>query len=542
MKSPPRASQPHAIREILLTLGALAGLVSIIFFIAGLAFNITPLIFKSGSMSPTIDTGALAFARTVPASEVQVGDIVSVYDSQGTRITHRVETIEQQGNNLAIAQLRGDANPITDPDPYVITEADRVFFSVDRLGYVAVWLSGPSGFVLGAIAVCGLSYIAFRPRKKRSNSGPGEDDTHVVVDRPQPNNLGTGRGDSHALKVIIALATVGLSVAGIANIGGTQAGFAGSATAGSVTFTTAASFPTPPASLTCTGNGTSVTLTWPATAGQSYRIIVRNATTITQPPPPLVRDVTSGSTTLTLSDLPSGGILLSNTNYDVEVHALTGTVVTPEYTGYRVSSSTLLILFSSMSCVSGPTTGTTAVSALAARSALATVAPSSPTSTSTTATGSATSSSTTPTTTSAPTTTPSSTTVVSTTTSSPTTTTAPPTTTSTTPPTTTTAPPTTTTTTTTSETPVGVPATTTGFSAQKLSTFSGTVVSVSNSSGAEVYRSTVDSDALLHWLTGTDQLYVITTSGVTVIDTSTGIWAESPAPKELPDEIKALVP
>ncbi|MFE5787869.1 hypothetical protein [Rhodococcus erythropolis] len=84
--------------------------------------------------------------------------------------------------------------------------------------------------------------------------------------------------------------------------------------------------------------------------------------------------------------------------------------------------------------------------------------------------------------------------------------------------------------------------TTTGLSAQKLSTASGPVVSVSNSSGTEVYRGTVDADAVLHWLTGTDQLYVITSGGVTVIDTSAGVWAESPAPSELPDEIKALVP
>ncbi|XGU19488.1 SipW-dependent-type signal peptide-containing protein [Rhodococcus sp. 3Y1] len=110
--------------------------------------SVSPLIFRSGSMSPTIDTGALAFARTVPASEVLVGDIVSVSDSQGTRITHRVESIDQQGNNLAVAQLRGDANPIADPDPYVITEADRVFFSINRLGYVAVWLSDRVGLCL----------------------------------------------------------------------------------------------------------------------------------------------------------------------------------------------------------------------------------------------------------------------------------------------------------------------------------------------------------------------------------------------------------
>lgn len=498
----PKASTPRRIHELLLTLGALAGLASIGLFIAGFAFGITPLIFKSGSMSPTIETGALAFARTVPASEVQVGDIVSVYDNQGVRITHRVETVEQQGNNLAIAQLRGDANPVTDPDPYVITEADRVFFSINRLGYVAVWLSGPSGLVLGAIAVGGLLYIAFRPRKRPDEGEPR-------LDRQDAH------GDSHAFKAIIALTTVGLSVAGIANIGGTQAAFTGMATAGSISFTTAASFPKPPASMTCSDKGTSVVLAWPGVATDTFRIIVRNATNTTQPP--LIRDVTGLSTTLTLSDLPSGGILLSNTNYDVELHGLVGTYVTPEYTGYRISSSTLLIILNDMACVSGPTSGTMAASAPAARSALVAQAPSAST------------------TSQAPTST--STTTPSTTTSSPATTT-PSTTTTTT--TMTTAP--TTTTTTPSEVPIDAPVTTTGLSAQKLSTASGPVVSVSNSSGTEVYRGTVDADAVLHWLTGTDQLYVITSGGVTVIDTSAGVWAESPAPSELPDEIKALVP
>ncbi|MET8316967.1 signal peptidase I [Rhodococcus erythropolis] len=523
-KMSPKASTPRRIHELLLTLGALAGLASIGLFIAGFAFGITPLIFKSGSMSPTIETGALAFARTVPASEVQVGDIVSVYDNQGVRITHRVETVEQQGNNLAIAQLRGDANPVTDPDPYVITEADRVFFSINRLGYVAVWLSGPSGLVLGAIAVGGLLYIAFRPRKRPDEGEPR-------LDRQDAH------GDSHAFKAIIALATVGLSVAGIANIGGTQAAFTGMATAGSISFTTAASFPKPPASMTCSDKGTSVVLAWPGVATDTFRIIVRNATNTTQPP--LIRDVTGLSTTLTLSDLPSGGILLSNTNYDVELHGLVGTYVTPEYTGYRISSSTLLIILNDMACVSGPTSGTTAASAPAARSALVAQAPSATTTTSTAAVSSTTPS---PTTTPSASTTSQATTTTSTTTPS-TTTSSPATTTPSTTTTTTTMTTTPTTTTPTpSEVPIDAPATTNGLSAQKLSTASGTVVSVSNSSGTEVYRGTVDADAVLHWLTGTDQLYVITTGGVTVIDTSAGVWAESPAPSELPDEIKALVP
>ncbi|MFB9780013.1 signal peptidase I [Rhodococcus baikonurensis] len=522
-KARAKVSMPNRIWEVLLTLGALAGLASIVIFIAGLVFGITPLIFRSGSMSPTIDTGALAFARTVPASEVQVGDILSVYDSQGTRITHRVESIDQQGNNLAVAQLRGDANPIADPDPYVITEADRVFFSINRLGYVAVWLSGSSGLVLGAIAVGGLLYIAFRPRRNPDEGEPRLDrhDAH---------------GDSHALKAIVALATVGLTVVGASQIGGTKAGYTDSATAQSIQFGTAATFPTAPSTSSCTVNlllvvPVAVTITWPATVGSSYRLIARDASGNLLGS----NDYTATSTTGSMK-YGSGGTTVAFPlivgTYNIEIHGLSGTSVTPSYSGYQFS-----ILVGLLYSCGGPISGTSALS----RSAAPALAPDAPNTTSTAAVSSTTPSPTTTpsasTTTQATTTT--STTTPSTTTSSPTTTTAPPTTTATPTTTTTTVPPITTTP---SEVPVDAPATTTGLSAQKLSTASGTVVSVSNSSGAEVYRGPVDSDAVLHWLTGTDQLYVITTGGVTVIDTSTGVWAESPAPSELPDEIKALVP
>ncbi|WP_175413822.1 signal peptidase I [Rhodococcus erythropolis] len=517
-KMSPKASTPRRIQEILLTLGALAGFACIALFIAGLAFGISPLIFKSGSMSPAINTGALAFARTVPASEIQVGDIVSVLDSQGTRITHRVESIDQQGNNLAVAELRGDANPIVDPDPYVITEADRVFFSINRLGYVAVWLSGPSGLVLGAIAVGGLLYIAFRPRK-------GPDEGEPRLDRHDAH------GDSHAFKAIVALATVGLTVVGASQIGGTKAGYTDSATAQSIQFGTAATFPTAPSTSSCTVNlllvvPVAVTITWPATVGSSYRLIARDASGNLLGS----NDYTATSTTGSMK-YGSGGTTVAFPlivgTYNIEIHGLSGTSVTPSYSGYQFS-----ILVGLLYSCGGPISGTSALSRSTAP-ALAADASSTPT----TAVTSTTASSTTPTTTLAPAATTTSTTTPSTTTSSPATTT-PSTTTTTT--TMTTTP--TTTTTTPSEVPVDAPATTTGLSAQKLSTASGTVVSVSNSSGTEVYRGPVDSDAVLHWLTGTDQLYVITTGGVTVIDTSTGVWAESPAPSELPDEIKALVP
>ena len=517
---------PHLanrIRETLLTVGAIGGVLALGLFAAGIIFGITPLVFTSGSMAPTIETGALAFARTVPADEIRSGDVVSVLTDGGTRITHRVESITVAADGQAVAILRGDANPVADSTPYAFGEADRILFSVNKLGYIASWLSGPSGLVLGILAAGGLLYIAFHPRRPGSPSdsdGPSNDVTGARS-ATDPTSKSPG-----SFLTISTLGAVGIVSFGALSAGGTTALFADAATASSIAFSAPATVPTSPSTLGCTSS-TNATLTWTAVAGQSYRIIFKNVATGATLPNSM--DVAAGQVTLTPIDLPSGGLLLGSTQYSVEVHGLSGDVVTTSYAAFKITSTTTVILFSSLTC-NGSSTFVNASSP----KALAAPAPAvtDPTSTTTTSTTAPTSSPATPNTAT------SSTAVISTTTSTPSTTTAPPTTT-TTATTTTTVPPITTTP---SEVPIGAPATTNGLSAQKLSTASGTVVSVSNSSGTEVYRGTVDADAVLHWLTGTDQLYVITTGGVTVIDTSAGVWAESPAPSELPDEIKALVP
>lgn len=71
----------------LLTLAALAGVVCLLAAAAALTLHITPLVFRSGSMAPEIPTGSLALARSVPAEELKVGDVVSVTNAHGTRVT-----------------------------------------------------------------------------------------------------------------------------------------------------------------------------------------------------------------------------------------------------------------------------------------------------------------------------------------------------------------------------------------------------------------------------------------------------------------------
>ena len=61
------------------------------------AFGIRLLVFESGSMTPTVDTGGLALTRTVAASDLAIGDIVSVTPAADQRVTHRIVGIEKRG-------------------------------------------------------------------------------------------------------------------------------------------------------------------------------------------------------------------------------------------------------------------------------------------------------------------------------------------------------------------------------------------------------------------------------------------------------------
>lgn len=148
-------------KEIALNIGAIAGVICIVATAVALVFGIKPLVFRSGSMAPQISTGSLAFARTVPATDVAVGDVISVHNAQGTRVSHRVIDVQPAGDGAVNAILQGDANNVADREPYTITEADRVFFHVGGLGYAVAWLSSPLATFLGGGLVGAVLVLAF---------------------------------------------------------------------------------------------------------------------------------------------------------------------------------------------------------------------------------------------------------------------------------------------------------------------------------------------------------------------------------------------
>ncbi|MDP1982511.1 MAG: signal peptidase I, partial [Sulfuritalea sp.] len=183
-------------RRILWWGGLVAGVGAILFGLAPsfeLAFvgrtlvglGVRPLIVRSGSMEPSISTGALALAQERPASRVQVGDVVSVPTEAGVRVTHRVVAVDRDGRGVKLT-LQGDANDVPDAEPYLVTTVDRVVADVPLAGYVVAWGAGPVGrFLLGAfMGVVLLLGVGGRNRLAPAEVTPPP--AHAVTRAPTP--------------------------------------------------------------------------------------------------------------------------------------------------------------------------------------------------------------------------------------------------------------------------------------------------------------------------------------------------------------------
>lgn len=171
------AARLRSPREIALTVGAVLGVLCILAALAGLIFGIKPLVFRSGSMAPAMDTGALAFARQVPAEQVHIDDVVSVDNTAGARVTHRVVDIETLSGGETALTLRGDANRVDDPAPYITDSVDRVVFHIDKAGYAVTWLSSPAMRVVIVAGAIALLVTAFKPSRRGQMPAPDATET-----------------------------------------------------------------------------------------------------------------------------------------------------------------------------------------------------------------------------------------------------------------------------------------------------------------------------------------------------------------------------
>lgn len=155
----------QVIREAPLSIAALGGAVCIVLTVLAFTGGYSLIMFKTGSMSPTIPAGSVALVREIPASEVAMGDVLTVDRPQKLPVTHRVIGIARGSSpDERIVTMRGDANEVADPAPYAIERGRVVLGSVPRLAPVIVWFGNP--WVLGAITLGAAVLVtwAFWPR------------------------------------------------------------------------------------------------------------------------------------------------------------------------------------------------------------------------------------------------------------------------------------------------------------------------------------------------------------------------------------------
>ena len=147
----------------LLTVAALVGVAVLALTIGAHVSGFSPLVVRSGSMEPLIPTGGMVLVRSIPASEIDVGDVVAVNRADGTRVLHRVIAVELTGSTGTLT-LKGDANEDRDPQPVVADEAGLLVWTVPSVGRVAAFLaSAKGGFVLG----CLITAVALTTLRRR---------------------------------------------------------------------------------------------------------------------------------------------------------------------------------------------------------------------------------------------------------------------------------------------------------------------------------------------------------------------------------------
>lgn len=158
-----------ALGSALLTAAAVLGTACLIATIVAPLAGIRPLIFLSGSMSPTIPAGSLALARTVEAEAIEVDDIVTVR-SNDAYLTHRVVEVTHAPGKATLL-LRGDGNEAVDATLYEVTSAPRTEIWVPYVGTGIAWFSRPPGvYVLAGWVALVLGTL--RRRRHRRQPSP----------------------------------------------------------------------------------------------------------------------------------------------------------------------------------------------------------------------------------------------------------------------------------------------------------------------------------------------------------------------------------
>jgi signal peptidase len=137
----------RVVRKVLSGVIVAAGLCLAATMLLPAAFGYQRYVIVSGSMTGTYDQGSIVFDKTVPTSDLKVGDVITYAPPRSSGetglITHRIYSISDHGNGGVTYRTKGDANPQPDPWRFQLDQPTqaKVAFAIPYLGYGIAALS-----------------------------------------------------------------------------------------------------------------------------------------------------------------------------------------------------------------------------------------------------------------------------------------------------------------------------------------------------------------------------------------------------------------
>ncbi len=143
-------------------------------------FGFTSMIVLSGSMSGDapdhIEVGDMIITKSVNASELKVGDVITFMENGTTTVTHRIMAINEDGTFTT----KGDANNAEDQIP---VEKENIigkfWFRIPKLGDAAMFAQTPTGMLV-VIGVPLVLYIlldmVLRARQNKKDKQKADED------------------------------------------------------------------------------------------------------------------------------------------------------------------------------------------------------------------------------------------------------------------------------------------------------------------------------------------------------------------------------
>ncbi|MDR1800144.1 MAG: signal peptidase I, partial [Bifidobacteriaceae bacterium] len=172
----------RAIQTVVLVILCAIGTASVLICAACFLGDLKPAIVVSGSMEPTLPVGSVTFTKTVDASQVEVGDIVTVpqVGAEGV-VTHRVVSTTALDDGRYELVLRGDANKLDDPVPYTVRSVNEYHFKIPHLGTCLMWAKAHR--LAAALILIGALVFMFIGRTRTSVRLPNGEEVKGLTKR-----------------------------------------------------------------------------------------------------------------------------------------------------------------------------------------------------------------------------------------------------------------------------------------------------------------------------------------------------------------------